>query len=143
MVKATLDIDSIQHINLFERFTAVRASLCFSYGGALIFVVKPELMAKVMSKISIMRKLSKILKRRIRIVAAPKNSTFTELEKFAKAVVWPIKFKKLTLNNNELTITANMQARASLIGRDKSRLLQLQDILKKYFEISQIKISSS
>ena len=139
MVKAKIDIDSIQHMNLFERFTAVRAKLCFDYGPSLIFVIQPESVSRVIGKVAVMRKLSSVLKRRIRIVASPYNNE--DIEPFIKSVIWPIRFKKLIFNNGELTIIAGPQSKAALIGREKSRLNQLHDILKKYFEVQQIRIA--
>jgi len=133
-----LDITCIQSINLFNRITGIKAQFCFNYASSLIFIVSPEnFNAAIGERGNNLRRLGITFKKRIKIVAAP---TPDKINRFVKAVVSPVRFNKLTVENGEVSIKAGPQAKASLIGRNHANLDQLQDILKYYFKTRSLRI---
>ena len=136
-LKTTLDINDIQQINLFVKITGVSAKNCFIYANSIIFVIDPHDFYKARGfQGSNLKKLSWALKKQVRIILSPGNN----VEKFIQAVIYPLKYKKFTDENGNIIITANQQSKASLIGRNKSKLNQLIEIVKQYFNVKGIRI---
>ena len=136
-MKTTFDIGSIQQINLFSKITGVRAQNCFNYSNSIIFVVDPHFAGRAFGNAGEnIRRLSSILKKKVRIIRTPEN----DIENLVKAVVFPLRFKKLSVENSTVIISAGQQSKASLIGRDHARLNELTGIVKQYFDIKEIRI---
>jgi transcription antitermination factor NusA-like protein len=77
------------------------------------------------------KELSSILTRKIKIVSLP--SGLWEARKFVSDIISPLSFKNLEVAGNEIIITANKENKAALIGRNKTRLLELNKIVEEYF----------
>lgn len=137
-MKTTLDITSIQQINLFSKITGVRAQNCFNYSNSILFVVDPNFISRALGPSGEnLRRLSVFLKKKVRIIRTPDSN---DMERFVQAIVFPLKFKKLSVEGDLVTINAGQQSKASLIGRDHARLNELTSIVKMYFDIREIKI---
>jgi len=138
-MKTTLDITSIQQINLFSKITGVRAQNCFNYSNSILFVVDPNFFSRALGQSGEnLRRLSMFLKKKVRIIRTPDSN---DMERFVQAIVFPIKFKKLTVDEaGNVVINAGQQSKASLIGRDHARLNELTSIVKQYFNIKDIRI---
>ena len=130
-----LDQQSIQCLNIFSKIAGVRTQDCFMYNNARIFVVKPRLLSKAVGERGKnVRRMSNLFRTRVRVMSG------STLGNFIKDIVQPVKFKKLVIENGQVTIYAGQQAKASLIGRNKVRLIELADILKRYYGIKVLKI---
>ena len=55
-------------------------------------------------------------------------------------IIYPVKFKSIEIRDNETIINATSQSKASLIGRGKIRLLEMQGILEQYFGMRKLRI---
>ena len=138
----TLDMQFIRYMNLFTRISKVLAKHCFSYNNALIFVVaRRDVKQAIGSENSNLRKISEIFKKRIRIVAEPILKTKEDIEQFVKTIIFPVEYTNFELNNNEVIITAGREGKARLIGRQRVRQKELQDILDQYFGIKKLNIA--
>lgn len=137
MLKARLDLKTIQLINLFEKITHVKAKYCFNYNDITIFVVQKALLNRALGKDAAnLNKLKTHLNKKIRIIVSP--TSMRDVENFIKAIVFPYEIKKTTLQNNELYIFSSSGNKAALIGRNKSRLFELSDIIEKFFGIKKV-----
>jgi NusA-like KH domain protein len=135
----TLGMQFIQYMNLFERCIGLRSRHCFSYNGTIIFVVKPRFLAKAIGKNGMnIKTLSARFRKKVKIIGSPDG--IEDIEKFVASIVYPVRFKKISLEGEDATINAPPQARAVLIGRNKYRLEELQNILEEYFGIKRLKI---
>lgn len=135
----TLDIKSIQYMNLLSFMTGIRALDCFEYNSSLVFVMSPHLMKNALSNNGEkIRQFSDKIKKNVKIVSLPENKYTPSLEKFILSVIYPIKFRKLIMANEELTINAPTEIKARLIGRNSIRLIELNNIVKKYFSVRKI-----
>ncbi len=136
-MKVRLDIKKIQYINLFEKTTRIKAKYCFDYDPIMVFIVPRLFIAKAIGEKAInVNRLSKILNKRVRIVADP--SGIHDLENFIKVLTFPNKPKRIFLKDKNLTIFSAPKTKAILIGRGKIRLKELSEVLKRFFGIEKI-----
>jgi len=138
----TLNMQFIRYVNLFGRISGVRAKHCFTYNNVIIFVVPESLIRMAIGQNnSNLRQLSEILGKRIHIIAQPKAKTRQEIESFVKTIVAPVEFNTFEISGDVVTITANSEGKARLIGRQRIRQQELQDILDQYFGIKKVIIA--
>ena len=136
----TLDMKFIRYLNLFEKVTKVRTQHCFFYNSTIIFLVnKHEIPKAIGEGGKNIKKLSQILEKKVKIIQIPRVPE--GIEKFILEIVYPVKFKGIEINNNCVTISAGMQSRAALIGRNKTRLSEMKEILEHYFGTKELKIT--
>jgi len=135
-----LDMKFIHYLNLFERITNVRTQHCFLYNLGIIFLVPEQLMAKALGEEGKnVKRLSEILEKKVKVITIPNGKE--DIRKFILAIVYPIKFRNLEIKENCLIISAGgMQNKAGLIGRNKTRLFEMQEILKQYFGFREVRI---
>jgi hypothetical protein len=62
------------------------------------------------------------------------------MESFISVVTHPVKFKAVEIKDGEVIINASSQSKASLIGRDKRRLKEMENIIEQYFGIKRLRI---
>jgi N utilization substance protein A len=125
----TLDMRFIRYLNLFEKVTRVRIQDCFPYNNVVIFCVPYPLIHRAMGEGSKnIRILSEILGKKVRMIPLPRNPT-----EFIANIVAPVKFKGIEINDKEIIINAGKQSKAALIGRNKVRLEEIDNITKEYF----------
>ena len=134
-----LDMQFIRYANLFNKITRIRCSHCFEYNNAIIFAIPRKFVMKAIGKNnSNLEKLSRVIGKRIKIVAIPNGKQ--DVEGFVSIITKPVKFNGIELKGEEAIITAGMQNKAALIGRGKIRLLEMQNILGQYFGVKRVRI---
>ena len=135
----TLDIKSIQYLNLFSFITGINALDCFEYNSSVIFVIKDNLINQVLSNNGEkIRKFVNRTNRNVKVVSLPDDKGLKNMEKFILSVIYPVKFKRLSISHEELIINASPEIKARLIGRNSIRLIELNSIVKKYFDVRKI-----
>lgn len=128
----TIDMQQMRYLNLFGKITKVNAGFCFKYNEAIVFGVPKPLMSRAVGEDGKnVKKINGILGRKIKVVPKPRG--IQDAKDFIKAVVSPVKFRNLETNGNEIILTAGMQSKAALIGRNKRRFLEMQKIVKDFF----------
>ena len=70
--------------------------------------------------------------KRIKIIPIPKSDK--NIKSFIEFIVSPVTFKDLEIGEDEIVLNAGSQSKAALIGRDKRRLLEMQQIVKNFFK---------
>lgn len=134
-----LDMQFIRYANLFNRITRLTTNHCFEYNHTIIFVVPRKIVMMAIGRDNEnLRKLSEIIGKKVKIVATPKG--IEDLGNFVSIITYPVKFKSIEIKEGEAIITANMQSKASLIGKEKARLLEMENILDQYFGIKKVRI---
>ncbi len=135
----TLEIQFIQYMNFFEKLIGLRTRHCFSFNGIIFFVVNPGFVRRAIGKnASNIKRLTEKLRRRVRIIASP--SSTRDAEKFVCSLIYPIQIKRFIIEGNEASIIAPREARAMIIGRNKVKLAELENILKEYFGIKRLRV---
>lgn len=135
----TIDMQVMRYINLFEKVCRVSTTNCFVYNNNIIFAVPKDKVFQAVGKNGVnMKKLSEILRKKIKVVKKPND--ISDIEEFVKEVVEPVDFNKIEVKDGVVMLTAGRQYKAALIGRNRVREQELEDILKKMFSVSKLKI---
>jgi NusA-like KH domain protein len=138
----TINMKEMRHLNLFSKITRISTINCFSYNDQIIFAVPKSKVSVAIGKDAVnVRRLRGILRKKIRVIEMPAREDVEGIGKFIKAIVSPVEFTKVDVNNNSVVITAGRQSKALLIGRKRVREKELSDILKDAFRISEFKIA--
>ncbi len=128
----TIDMQGMRYLNLFGKITRVNTRFCFMYNENIIFCVPKILISKAVGeKGKNIRQISEILRKRVRVIPQPKG--IQDIRPFIEAIIKPVMFKDLEVKENEIILTAGSQNKAALIGRNKRRLLEMQNIIKDFF----------
>lgn len=85
-----------------------------------------------------LKRISEVIGKRVRIIAEPKSRK--DIERFIKILVSPVEFQSLEVKDDEVIITAGMENKAMLIGRQRAREQELKEILAQYFQIKNVRI---
>lgn len=129
-MNSTLDMTKIRQLNLFEKLTGISTKSCFIYNNAIIFAVFPEFISRAIGESGRnVKRISAILGKKIKVVGIPRNSM--EIKNFIANIISPLEVKEVEITEKELIITAYKQNKASLIGRNKTRLEELELIVKE------------
>jgi NusA-like KH domain protein len=138
MVKV-LDMQFIRYANIFNKVTRLTTNHCFEYNHTIIFVVPRNLVMRAIGPNNMnLRRLSEIMGKKIKIVALPMG--IEDIKNFVSIITYPVKFKNIEVKDGEAIISANLQSKASLIGKEKARLDEMEDILGQYFDIRKVRI---
>ncbi|HUS49732.1 MAG TPA: KH domain-containing protein [Candidatus Paceibacterota bacterium] len=127
-----INMQDMRHLNLFGKITRVNTRFCFNYNQTLIFCVPRNLLSKAIGKGGQnIRQINEILRKRIKVISTPEK--IQDAENFIKSIIKPVTFKDFKIKDNEIILTAGIQNKAALIGRDKRRFLEMKNIVKNYF----------
>jgi len=130
---STIDMRDLRYLNLFQKITGIRTRHIFHYNDMIYFAVPKNLLSKALGRdVENLRRMSSMIKQRIRVVPVPK--AIQHAKDFIKAVVEPVQFKEIELTATEIIITGgSTQNKAGLLGRNKKRLEDMKKIIRDYF----------
>jgi len=113
---STFDMQDLRYLNLFAQITKVNTRYFFEYNNMLVFCVPRRLIKQALGQnAENLKKMSGIIGKRIRVVAQPNGV------EDAREV-------------NEIIMNAGRMNKALLIGREKRRLIEMQNIIKYFFK---------
>lgn len=131
MVK-TIDMQEMRYLNLFESLTGVTTRFCFRYNENIVFCVPRPLVSRAVGEGGRnIRKMSEILGKRIRVIPTPRG--IEDAGNFIGDIISPLTIKDFQIRDNEIIISGGKN-KAALIGRNKRRLLEMQKIVRDFFE---------
>jgi len=138
----TIDMQLMRYINLFARTTRVQTTRVFVYNNQIVFAVPRVKVSLAIGKGAInVKKLSGILRKKIKIVAMPSVDSSERIGKFIEDVVSPIEFNGIEFSNGGVVINAGRNSKAALIGRNRQREKELADVLRNFFGIGKLRIT--
>ena len=138
MIKV-LNMQFIRYANMFNRVTRIRTNHCFEYNNAIVFAVPRKLVSRALGQNNEnLRRLNEVLGRRVKIVAIPHGRE--DIENFVSIITYPVKFKAIEIKDDNAVISAGSQSKAVLIGRNKCRLNEMQNVLGQYFGVKKVLI---
>ena len=130
----TLDMQDLRYLNLFAQITKVNTRYFFEYNNMLVFCVPRKLIKKALGQnAENLKKISGIIGKRIRVVAQPEG--VEDAREFIEHVVSPLTFSGLEITADEIIMNAGKMNKALLIGREKRRLNEMQNIIKYFFKM--------
>ncbi len=131
----TLDMQDLRHLNLFRKITRLQTRYCFKYNEMIMFCVPKYKISQALGKGGEnLKKISDILKKRIRIVSIPNG--IEDAEAFIKAIIAPFTFKEIEITPDEIIVNAGTENKAALLGRNKRRFLEMKKIVKDFFKLN-------
>ncbi len=130
----TIDMQTMRYMNLLDSVARVHATKCFVYNNTIYFAVAPKLFSVALGNgnrnVSF---ISQKLGKRVRIIRDVKDD-IGGVSKFIESVIAPTSFVSVEIQDNIFVLTAGSRDRAAtLIGRNKIRLLELSNVLESYF----------
>jgi transcription termination/antitermination protein NusA len=132
------DLALIQHMNLFEKLSGAKLKDCIVSEGEILFIVEPNEMAKAIGKHGFtVKKLENAFKKKVKIVEFS-----PEVKSFIKNLVTPLKIKDVLEEEKVFTmIPQDVRTRGLLIGRNASILRANEAVIKRHFEINELRVS--
>ncbi|MEK6918782.1 MAG: hypothetical protein AABW73_01960 [Nanoarchaeota archaeon] len=130
-----LDQQKIRFLTVFGRVSRIPVSDCFMYNNKVVFAVPQARLAMAIGEnANNIKRASEMLMRKVRVVALPRPGNDSDIPSFISSIIHPVEFKNLEVVGEEIQIVANgMENKAEMMGRNKVRLKELQDIAKQYF----------
>lgn len=128
----TINMQDMRYLNLFAKVTGVNTRLCFFYNNMVYFCVPKSMLNRALGKnAENLKKISSVIKKRVRIIPIPLGET--HIKDFIQAIVNPIEFNEVQVTPEEVIVSAGRQSKAMLIGRDKKRLVEMQKVIRNFF----------
>ena len=136
MNKIKYDSDLIKLITLFESMSGAKVKDCIA-NEKLIFIVEENEMGRAIGKNGVtIKRLENILKKKIRLFEFS-----SDVLQFVRNLAYPIELQDIKEENDIITISIkSTSAKAMLIGRERQNINHLSNIVKRYFDIKEIKI---
>jgi len=129
----TIDMQGLRYLNLFRKITRIQTRYYFLYNEILMFCVPRRNIPQALGKKGEnLKKMSDILKRRVRILQIPHG--VENAKAFIQSVIAPVTFKEVEITPDEIIVTAGSENKAALLGRNKRRLNEMKEIVKDFFK---------
>ena len=130
----TIDMQTMRHLNLFNRITRVSTRFCFTHNNTIFFCVPRQLVSRAIGREGVnIRKINQIIGKRVKIIPQPRG--VVDAKSFIESIVAPVTFKDFELKGKEIVVSGSRQSKAAMIGRNKRRLLEMQGIIKDFFGV--------
>lgn len=138
MMKIKFDQDVLKTMSMFELVTRVNAKDCFEIEDRWYFIVPTGFIGKALGKgASNIKKLEGMLKKKVRVIEYS-----SDLDQFVRNVVNPLKLSEVVIDGNVVTMTAvDHKTRGLLIGRGAQHLRTFETIVKRYFDVEEMKVN--
>jgi transcription termination/antitermination protein NusA len=132
-----IDQKSISLINFFEIKTRASVKSFFEFNNVLVFIVKEGHGSKAVGKNGAnVKKLSLLLKKKIKVIEFSSQPV-----KFIKGFIYPVVAVDITLDGKIVSIKAgSTREKGMLIGRESKNLNKLKEVVKRYYDIEDVKI---
>jgi N utilization substance protein A len=136
MNKIKYDINIMKYMQVFESLTRAKLKDCI-VSEYLIFIVEENEIGKAIGKQgSNVRRIEGLLNKKLKIVEFS-----PDVKVFIRNFIMPLQAKEITQDNNIVTIAGpDTKTKGLLIGRDRKNLETLKSVVKRYFDIEDIKV---
>lgn len=141
MTKIIYDQETLQKMRLFEDITRAKLKDFFDdpVQGRLVFIVQEGNLWKALGKKSAnVKRLEKSFGRKIKIVEYSEDIVV-----FIKNMVQPLKVNDVKKEDDEgvyIIDGGDVQTRGLLIGRNAKNLRNLEENIRRFFDIKEIKV---
>lgn len=128
----TINMQTMRYINLLDKTTRVKTRKCFLYNNSIVFAVPKIFMSQAIGpEAAHVRAIQEQIGKKIKIIEEVQG--IDDAQRFVEDLVSPVTFKSLEIKEGIFVLTAGMQSKAALIGRNRRRYDELQQILKDTF----------
>ena len=136
MNRIKFDSELMKLITLFESVTGASVKDCIA-DGKIIFIIDEGEMGKAIGKNGAnIKRVENMLKKRVRLVEFS-----NDVVQFVKNLVYPIDAMEIKQEENAIIIHGrDTGSKAMLIGRERQNINHLAVIVKRYFDVKEIKV---
>ena len=136
MNKIKYDINLMNYIKLFENLTRAKVRDCIE-SEPLIFIVEENEIGRAIGKGgSNIRRLEELLKKRIKVVEFS-----SDVSQFIRNFILPLHANEVKSENGSVIIVGpDTKTKGLLIGRDKKNIMDLKEVVGRYFKVEDIKV---
>ncbi len=128
-----LTIESIQQINLFEQITGAQVKDRIQKDNFLIFIIEEGNIQKALRGL---KKVEDTLKKEIHLIGYS-----PDVQKFILNLIYPEKPDAVRQEGKIIFIESkDSKVKGRIFGRSRERLLWINELVKKYFDIEEVKI---
>lgn len=138
MTRIKYDASLMKTMSLFETVTMTKLKDCFvDNNSLLIFVVDPTMISKAIGRNGQnVKRLERMLNRKIKIVEF--NPSLTQ---FVRNLVYPLNVKDVEEEEGVVKITGpDTRTKGLLIGKNSQNIKNYTQIVKRYFDIKDMKV---
>ena len=123
-------------MTLFESMTGAKVKDCIA-NERLMFIIEENEMGKAIGKNGAnIKRMESMLKKKIRLVEFS-----SDVLQFVKNMIYPVEALEIKNEENIVTIHGkDTSSKAMLIGRERQNINHLSDIVKRYFDVKEIKV---
>ncbi|MFC1768887.1 NusA-like transcription termination signal-binding factor [Nanoarchaeota archaeon] len=137
MEKIIFDVKLMKLISMFESLSGAHVKDCLDMDNYIMFIVDNGQMGKAIGKSgSNIKRIENALKKNVKVVEFNED-----INEFVKSLLYPTVPEEVQLEGGVLTITGkDARTRGIIIGRDRSKLKFIKQIIGRYFSIEDIKV---
>jgi len=137
VARVKYDAEIMKYMALFESLTGARLKDCIVSNDGIMFIVEENEIGKAVGrKGSNVHRISNLMKKDIKVVEF--NS---DIGKFIENLIYPLKLKEFRNEEGVISVYAkDTRERGMIIGRDRSRINSIKEILSRHFKVDEIKV---
>jgi NusA-like KH domain protein len=130
-----IDMTAMRYINLLDKIANVKTRKCFVHNNVIFFAVNRGLVSRAIGPAAInIKRIQDQIGKKIKIIR--EDEGLGDLKRFLDDVVAPIKPKEVEVKEGVVVVTAGSnQNKASLIGRNKRRFLELKKVVHDTYNL--------
>ena len=131
----TIDSDAMALINTFESSTGAAVKDCI-VNEKVLFIVEENQMGKAIGKNGInIKKMEYLLKKKIKLAEFNNDAA-----QFVKNLAYPNEVQVEKKDGAIIVHCNDSNTRAMVIGRERQNINHISDIIKRYFDVKEIKV---
>lgn len=136
--KVVFDVNIINMMKLFDNVTHASVKDCIVEDERIIFIVDEGQLMKALGKGAVnIKRLSELLKKKIKIVEYSSDKF-----KFIQHFIHPLKVDNISEEDGVVMLeSADTKTKGLLIGRAAKNLRKLEEYIRRYFEVKEIKVA--
>jgi len=137
VVRIKYNIDIMRYITLFESLTGAKVKDCI-VNDIIVFIIHENEMGKAIGKHgSNIKRVENTLKKKIKLVEFN-----NDVSQFVQNLIYPLKAKEIKEEDGIVAIHVDdRKTKGLLIGRDRHNISLVNDIVKRYFKVEEVKVT--
>lgn len=132
---SVIDMQAMRYINLLDKVSRVKTRKCFTHNNVIFFAVDKRFVSQAIGpSASNIKMIQEKIGKKVKIIR--EDEGIEDVKRFIDDIVSPVRVKSVEIREGVITITAgNNQNKASLIGRNKRRFLELKKVLHDLYKM--------
>lgn len=136
MTRIKYNYDIMKYMSMFESLTGAKLKDCI-VNGEITFVVQENDMGKAIGKNGAnIKRMENLLKKKIKLIEFN-----NDVERFIGNLINPLKANDIKEEDGAVNIyVQDFKTKGILIGRDRNKINSINEIVKRYFKVKEVKV---